>query len=236
MEEKRKFRTKSFASFTISWIFLILTASGIVIYFTPAGRYANWNQWAFLYLSKESWQYVHTLFSILFIMFMIIHLFFNWRIFLGYLRSKFTEGIRLKRELALSAVIVGFFLIVAVAQWQPFWKLAEFRYTIKQTWYAPEGDMISTAEESVESRNGQDHLDEGRRTNAEPVARGGVGRMGSGIGWKTVRQFCDENGVDIDDGLKQLKNAGISARASDRIRDLADRDKIRLSEVVRYLK
>ncbi|MFC1565115.1 DUF4405 domain-containing protein [candidate division KSB1 bacterium] len=131
--KKKKFKTKSFATFTISWIFLILTFTGSVIYFTPAGRIANWTNWTFMGLTKDEWQGFHVIFASLFILFIVLHLFFNWKVLMSYFKSKKFEGIRLKRELTLATAIVGIFVIITIIKWQPVWILMEWREDIKQS-------------------------------------------------------------------------------------------------------
>ena len=91
---KNKFKTKSFATFTVAWMFLILTFSGVILYFTPSGRIANWTSWTLLGLLKEEWQGLHNLFAILFVLFIVLHLFFNWKVLMSYFKSKAVEGIR----------------------------------------------------------------------------------------------------------------------------------------------
>ncbi|MCP4725591.1 MAG: DUF4405 domain-containing protein [bacterium] len=136
MSANRKFKTKSFASFTIAWIFLVLTVTGIIIYFTPAGRIAHWTNWTFWGLTKDEWQGVHIVFSALFIIFMVFHLFFNWKVFMSYLKSRASEGIRLKKELALATLITIVFMLVTLTKWQPVWILMDWREDLKQ------GDQI----------------------------------------------------------------------------------------------
>jgi len=82
-------------------------------------------------LTKEEWQGLHNLFAILFVVFAVLHLFFNWKVLMSYFKSKAVEGIRLKRELALATAITGIFCVIAIWQIQPFWKLMEWREDIK---------------------------------------------------------------------------------------------------------
>jgi hypothetical protein len=151
-ENKKKFKTKSFTSFSISWIFLLLTVSGIIIYFTPNGRIANWTNWTLWGLTKTEWQGLHVIFSCLFIIFMMLHLFFNWKVLSSYLKSKASAGIRLKREFALSTGIAALFIIITLIKWQPVWILMDWREDIKQKGNSMESSFpISNSEDlSVE--------------------------------------------------------------------------------------
>ncbi|MFC1563487.1 DUF4405 domain-containing protein [candidate division KSB1 bacterium] len=132
MSAKRKFKTKSFVTFTVAWIFIVITITGIIIYFTPAGRIAHWTSWTFWGLTKNEWQGIHVVFSALFVIFMVLHLFFNWKVLKSYLKSKAVEGIRLKRELALATIITVVFMFVTLTKWQPVWILMDWRENLKQ--------------------------------------------------------------------------------------------------------
>ena len=74
---------------------------------------------------------MHIIFCFLFVVFILLHVYFNWRELLGYLRSKISRGLHCKRELAFSLIIVGIVLIFALARWQPLSKLLEWRDLIK---------------------------------------------------------------------------------------------------------
>jgi len=137
-KNKNKLRHKSLTSFCGLWAFLILSVSGVFLYFTPAGRIANWIDWTLLGISKEGWQGLHTIFAILFLIVVCFHLYFNWRVLISYFKSKVVEGIRMKRELLISLLITGFFLLVSLFQLQPFWKLTEWREDIKHFWSTAE--------------------------------------------------------------------------------------------------
>ncbi|MFC1731625.1 DUF4405 domain-containing protein [candidate division KSB1 bacterium] len=124
---KKKFKSKSFITFIIAWVFIILLFSGVVIYFSPAGRIANWTQWGFLGLNKLTWQGVHIIFSILFVVGAVFHLFFNWKVLMHYLISKMTKGIHLKRELAAATSIVFVILAASILNVYPLWTIVEWR-------------------------------------------------------------------------------------------------------------
>jgi len=57
-------------------------------------------------------------------------------------------------------------------------------------------------------------------------------QRGGGFGRKTLDMLFSEQGVSVDEGLSRLKSQGIEAKATDRVRDLADRSGKRPSELI----
>ena len=101
-----RFQWRAFVTLFVTLSFVLIAASGIVLYVSPPGRVAHWSLWTLGGLDKEAWQGVHTVFAFLFVLAGAFHLYFNWRVFWSYLRSRLAAGIRMKRELALAAGLV----------------------------------------------------------------------------------------------------------------------------------
>ncbi len=139
-ETKKKFKTRTFATFMISWIFIILAFSGIIIFFTPAGRIANWTSWTFMGLNKDEWQGFHIVFACLFLMFIILHLYFNWKVLMSYFKNKVSQGFYFGRELAYATMIMAVFFLFTLVKWQPVWDIVELRGSIKDR-----GQAVKTA-------------------------------------------------------------------------------------------
>lgn len=74
-------------------IFLVGTAlleliTGIVLYIAPPGRIAHWTNWKMLGLLKEEWQAFHVVAGFFMIIAAGIHIYYNWKVFLNYLKEK----------------------------------------------------------------------------------------------------------------------------------------------------
>ena len=50
---------------------------------------------------------------------------------------------------------------------------------------------------------------------------GGPGGAGGGPGWKTLTQFCAEEGLDVDQALARLKAKGLTASSGQTLREIA---------------
>jgi hypothetical protein len=139
MKEKQKFNLRSFTSFALVISTLIMSWSGFILYVAPPGRIANWGTWKLMLFTKAEWQALHTIFSYLFFILVIIHLFFvNWKTFLTYLKSKLRSGLNKKWELVSALIVSGIFFIGTLQSWTPFGPVMTFGEKVKGSW---EGDF-----------------------------------------------------------------------------------------------
>jgi hypothetical protein len=76
MKKESKFNLKSFTSFTLVISTIIMSWSVFILYLAPPGRITNWGTWKLKLFTKAEWQALHTIFSHLFFILVIIHLFF----------------------------------------------------------------------------------------------------------------------------------------------------------------
>ena len=105
-----RFSYRVLTSFFVTFDFLILLVTGVVLYLVPHGRVANWINWELMGLSKDQWTSVHILSVLLFLLVSIFHLIFNWKPFKHYFYHKL-QGVQRFRELSLALLISGFFLL-----------------------------------------------------------------------------------------------------------------------------
>ena len=104
---KKGFSLRSFTSFSLVISTIIMSWSGFILYIAPPGRIANWGTWKLMLFTKTEWQALHTIFSYLFFIFFIIHLFFvNWKTFIQYFKSKIRAGLNKKWELAAAVILL----------------------------------------------------------------------------------------------------------------------------------
>jgi hypothetical protein len=136
--KKKKFKWKSFFSFFALFVIIILFLTGIVLYFKPPGRIANWSHWTFLGLEKEQWQAIHTIFSFTFVIISSFHLYFNWKVLMSYFKKRMQSGIHLKRELLWSSVFTIFILVSTLGEIPPFSTIMIWGEDLSNSW-ASEG-------------------------------------------------------------------------------------------------
>lgn len=138
--EKKGFKLRSFTSFSLVISTVIMSWSGFILYVAPPGRVANWGTWQLMLFTKAEWQALHTIFSYIFFILAVIHLFFvNWKTFLTYFKSKIKAGLNRKWELFASIAVSGIIFIGTLRSWTPFGPVMSFGEKVKESW---EGDFI----------------------------------------------------------------------------------------------
>ena len=138
---KNKFSWKSFISFGLTYLFIILLVSGIMLYLAPPGRYAHWVNWKILGFTKDDWGAIHIIFSFTFIILSIFHLFvINWKSFLLYLKSKKKKGINKNREFYWSTILTLVFFFGIIFSVPPFKYVIDFGEYLTESWEQVENE------------------------------------------------------------------------------------------------
>lgn len=135
-----RFQWRAFTTLFIVIGFTMLIATGLALYATPPGRIANWSGWTLLALTKEQWQALHMVFGLLFAAAAGVHLYFNWRVLVFYLRSKARSGIHRRRELALASALSAVLAVLAVAGVPPVSYVADGREALSDYWSTSEAE------------------------------------------------------------------------------------------------
>ncbi|MEN8168535.1 MAG: DUF4405 domain-containing protein [Pseudomonadota bacterium] len=131
---KNKQSTRSLVAFLVTWSFLILTVSGIVLYIVPQGRIAYWIHWSLSGLDKEQWSGVHMMFGGLFIVTGILHLYYNWKPFKRYLVERARGQLQVKQELVASLVFSLAILLMSVYSIPPVSWVFDLNAAVKDAW------------------------------------------------------------------------------------------------------
>jgi len=135
MEKKKRFNLRSFTSFSLVISTIIMSWSGFILYVAPPGRIANWGDWRLMLFTKAEWQALHTIFSYMFFILVIIHLFFvNWKTFITYIKSKLKAGLNKKWELVAATLVSAVFFIGTLEDWTPFGPVMTFGEKVKESW------------------------------------------------------------------------------------------------------
>ncbi|MCG6920943.1 MAG: DUF4405 domain-containing protein [Acidobacteria bacterium] len=129
-----RFQWRAFVTLFVTLSFVLIASSGIVLYVAPPGRVAHWAVWTLVGLDREAWQALHTVFAFLFVLAGAFHLYFNWRIFWSYLRSKLSAGIRMKRELGLATALIFGIGALTLAGLPPFGTVMELGEAASASW------------------------------------------------------------------------------------------------------
>jgi len=137
---KKRFYWRSYVSFGLFLSFLVITISGIILYVAPPGRIARWTSWQMLWLNRGQWEDLHTLFSYLFIIFGLFHLFlFNWKLFFSYIRSRLNSGLNRKREMIFALLTFLVVFVLTIIKIPPIYSVMELGNSISATWGMKDG-------------------------------------------------------------------------------------------------
>jgi hypothetical protein len=151
---RNKFSWRAFISFGLTYAFIVILISGIILYMAPPGRYAHWVNWKIAGLTKEGWQALHTIFSFTFVILSVFHLFtLNWKAFLSYLKSKTTSGLNKQRELIFSSALFVVFFFGILLSVPPFQSVMDISEYLTGSWEkaeeeppVPHAELLTLAE------------------------------------------------------------------------------------------
>jgi len=131
---RKRIQWRSLTTFLIVMMFIVLATTGIILYMTPPGRVANWSGWRLFGLTKAQWQSVHTIFSFLFVLTASMHLYFNWKVLMGYLRAKIDMSRKYGREFVIASVLVLAVFTLTINRIAPFGTVMDFGENLRNGW------------------------------------------------------------------------------------------------------
>ncbi len=132
--KKKPFNFRAFTTLVIFWSLIIDALSGLVLYTVPSGRIADWTRWTFAGFTKGTWETIHTVFGYIFLIFISMHIYNNWRSILGYIRGKIKKYSKARIEFFLSLLLVMLLLGGTIASIPPFSSIMDLGSLIKDTW------------------------------------------------------------------------------------------------------
>ncbi len=114
------------------WSLIVLVFNSIVLYVVPEGRIANWADWRFWGLDKHDWSAQHTTVGFLFIFAAMLHIYYNWKPILNYMKDK---AKKFKVFTAASSLGLGLTVIFVIGTYldvPPMSTIVEFSEQIKE--------------------------------------------------------------------------------------------------------
>ena len=108
------------ASLTALLSFILLTITVGVLYIVPQGRVAYWADWHLWGLTKTDWGNVHINLGILFIVTLLVHVYYNWKPLINYLKDKAKKIKVFTPEFNAALVITIVFVVGTYLMLPPF--------------------------------------------------------------------------------------------------------------------
>jgi len=121
-------------SLTLAWMFLISSISGIMLYLSPPGRVAYWSDWSLLGFTKSQWDHIHTVTTLLMIIAVGLHLYYNWKHFISYMKDKATNTLAATTELLVSLFVTLLIAVGALTEVAPFSFIIDIGDYISEEW------------------------------------------------------------------------------------------------------
>ena len=132
--KKIKFKFRAFTALMVLWSFIVENVTGIVLYIVPPGRIAHWTNWKLWGFTKEQWGALHTIFGYLFLIFAVIHIYYNWKAIMNYIKQKIKAGLRMRVELGISLVLIILVFVATAISLPPFSTVMDFGTKMKNSW------------------------------------------------------------------------------------------------------
>jgi hypothetical protein len=86
-----------------------MLVSSIILFITPQGRVAYWADWRLWGLTKTDWGNIHINLGLLFVIALSVHIYYNWKPLISYLKNKAKQIKLFTPEFTLAFVItIGF--------------------------------------------------------------------------------------------------------------------------------
>ncbi len=120
-------------SLTALLSFIILFITIVVLFIVPQGRVAYWADWRLWGLTKEQWGDIHINIGMLFLISIFLHIYYNWKVVLAYLKNKARQLTVLTREFNAALMLTLIFAVGTYIELAPFNWVLQLNDHIKDT-------------------------------------------------------------------------------------------------------
>jgi hypothetical protein len=125
---------KKITSLVMLFSMLIMTYTGIMLFICPPGRIAHWAQWTMFGMTKEQFGQVHTTFMVLFILATILHVYYNFKPMVSYMKNKTKQFVFFTKDTMVALAISLVFFVGTLSEVAPFSSFLNFGEDIKNSW------------------------------------------------------------------------------------------------------
>jgi hypothetical protein len=181
--------------------------TGIVLYIVPHGRIARWMDWHLFGLDKTQYQALHTTSMILFLAFGILHIYYNWKPIVNYMKNSTQKISFTKKEFLIALFLNLFFVVGTLFQIQPFKGFLDLGESIKSSW----AEKINDNEVKI----------------MPPPER---------LNRRTLRELSDMGNIDLNKAVKILEARGLdNIDPETRIKEISEQLNMDKTEVYKLL-
>jgi len=113
-------KIRRLTSLTASLAFVLMLVTSIILFITPQGRVAYWADWRLWGLTKTDWGNIHINLGLLFLIALSVHIYYNWKPLISYLKNKAKQIKLFTPEFTLAFAITIVFIFGAYFLVPPF--------------------------------------------------------------------------------------------------------------------
>ena len=124
-------KLRKITSLTALLSFAILMLTSIILYIVPPGRVAYWAEWHLWGLSKTEWDNIHITIGILFLITACLHIYYNWKPMVSYLKNQARKIRIFTREFNAALVLTLFVTLFTYFELPPVFWLIDANTAIK---------------------------------------------------------------------------------------------------------
>jgi len=131
---------KKITYLTLAFSFLIMSYTGVMLFIVPQGKVAYWSDWHLFGLSKSQYGELHTTSMVTFLLFALLHIYYNWKPLMGYIKDKNRKISFTKKEFLIAFLLNIVFIVGTLYLVQPFKAFLDFEDGIKDMWAKKYGE------------------------------------------------------------------------------------------------
>ena len=124
-------KLRKITSLTALLSFISLCITIVVLYIVPQGRVAYWADWRLWGLTKTQWGDLHINLGLLFLISIGLHIYYNWKPILSYLKNNAKKVKVFTREFNAALVLLIVFVLGTYFETVPFKWILETSESIK---------------------------------------------------------------------------------------------------------
>ena len=174
--QRRPFSIRGLSSLLITWAFLLLTVSGVILYAAPRGSTAHRIDWTLLGLDRQQWIATHVVMAVLFLVAAIFHIAYNMRMLLHHCVGSSDRSIPVTPEFGVSLVILIVVLALIGLNTAPVEWIYDVRHTLRDRYEERNDTSHRTPQQTDDSHHRQGEGSRGHDMDEIGRGQGGPGR------------------------------------------------------------
>jgi len=221
---KYAFQWRAYVSLFLLLAGVLLAFSGVVLYVAPSGRIAKTIEWRPLWLDKGQWETLHTALGFVALFFGYLHVRYNWRPILSYLRRKLGDALRLRKELVMATLTTLLLVIGSVYDLPPVKQMMDLGESFNDFWecWGENQGYFVVGEEGVHPEDKTaDETSGGAIT--EPSSTTNTSSSSRGYGRLTVTDLAKDEGIPVETAIERLAGYDVKAEPDDNMLTLSGR-------------